>query len=208
LAGHAHKTWHDLIQREVAQHLFSETTTALNNDHTGQFAEFINQALNSTDKRIQQKQPVTPAFLFAVFLWQPVQDETERLINKGMVPYEASQKAASKMFEKQRQTIAVPKRFSITAREIWSLQFRLFNRRKKNVDSLITHPKFRAAYDFLVLRAGNDQQLKELADWWSEFQNSAPERRFEMIKSATKNTPNKNKKRKKHNSFRKKKTQS
>jgi poly(A) polymerase len=206
LAGHAYKTWHDLIERGVAQHLFSATTTALNNDQSGNFAQFIDKALNSTDKRIAQMQPVTPAFLFAVFLWLPVQNETERLLKKGMVAYEASQKAASKMFDLQRETIAVPKRFSITAREIWSLQFRLFNRRKKNVDSLIAHPKFRAAYDFLVLRAGNDKQLKELADWWTDFQNSAPEVRFEMIKSATKNTPNKGKKRRKPSSFKKNKT--
>jgi poly(A) polymerase len=205
LAGHAFKTWHDLIDRGVAQHLFSATITALNNDSSGNFSQFIDNALNSTDKRISQSQPVTPAFLFAVFLWQPVQNETERLRNKGMVPYEASQKAASKIFEKQRETIAVPKRFSITAREIWSLQFRLFNRRKKNVDSLIAHPKFRAAYDFLVLRAGTDQQLQELAEWWTEFQNTTAEKQFEMIKIAAKSTPSKNKKRRKPSAAKNKK---
>jgi len=205
LAGHAYKTWHELLKREVAQHLFPETINALKKETSGKFAAFIDQALNSTDKRIQQQQPVTPAFLFAVFLWQPVQDETQRLLKKGMVAYEASQKSASKMFDRQRQTIAVPKRFSITAREIWSLQFRLFNRRKKNVDSLIAHPKFRAAYDFLCLRAGKEQELKELADWWTDFQNAAPENRFEMIKKATKDTPNRNKRRRKSNSFNKNK---
>ncbi len=183
LAGCAFKTWHELIKRGVAQHLFSATTNALKMDESRDFAKFIDQALNSTDSRIEQNLPVTPAFLFAVILWQPLQNETLRLINKGLIPAEASQKAASKVFDLQRKTIAVPKRFSITAREIWSLQPRFINLRKKNVESLIEHPRFRAAYDFLCLRAGKDKQLNEQVVWWTKFQEVDFEQRLQMIKA-------------------------
>lgn len=183
LAGHAFTTWHQLIKRDVAQHLFSATITALNKDETGDFSAFIDEALNSTDKRIEQNLPVTPAFLFAVILWQPLQNETLRLINKGVIPAEASQKAASKVFDIQRKTIAIPKRFSITAREIWGLQPRFNNLRKKNVESLIEHPRFRAAYDFLCLRAGKDKALMQQAQWWTSFQEADFAKRQEMIKA-------------------------
>lgn len=181
LAGHAYKTWQLLVETDVARHLFPATTTALAQDNSNQFADFIEQALKNTDRRIEQKQPVTPAFLFAVFLWQPMNDLTRQLIEKGIAPYDATQKASARMFDIQRKTITVPKRFSITAREIWGLQFRLLNRRKRNVESLIQHPRFRAAYDFLCLRAGEDQQLEELARWWTDFQEASPENQQQLI---------------------------
>ncbi len=193
LAGHAYTTWHQLVDRGIAKHLFSQTVGALNSQNDNQFADFLDRALNNTDKRIAQEQPVTPAFLFAVFLWQPQQNLTRQFIDKGVPPYEASQKAASQVFDKQRRTISVPKRFSITAREIWSLQFRLTNRRKRSVDMLIQSPKFRAGYDFLCLRAGDDPQLKELADWWTDFQEAKPQARDKMLKDCAKATPNKRK---------------
>lgn len=184
LAGHAQSTWQALIAHNVAYHLFPQTCAELKREKQGKFNLFVNAALASTDKRIAQQQPVTPAFLFAVFLWQPVQSLTQSLISKGMVPYEASQKAAARVIDKQRQLIAIPKRFSIVAREIWSLQFRLTNRRKRNVDSLIQNPRFRAAYDFLCLRAGDDPELKSLADWWTDFQEASPEQRHTLLRNA------------------------
>lgn len=183
LAGHAQKTWHSLVKHNVAHHLFPQTCHQLKQDKQGEFEHFVDAALASTDKRIAHNQPVTPAFLFAVFLWQPVQSLTQNLIAKGMVPYEASQKAAARVIDNQRQIIAIPKRFSIVAREIWALQFRLTNRRKRNVDSLIQNPRFRAAYDFLCLRAGKDAELKSLANWWTDFQEASPEARHELLKN-------------------------
>ncbi|TQV87845.1 polynucleotide adenylyltransferase PcnB [Aliikangiella coralliicola] len=191
LAGHARKTWEQLVDFDVAPHLFKATTNALNQDSDGSFRLFIDAALKSTDNRIAQKMPVTPAFLFAVFLWHPLQLHTQQLIRKGMAPYEASQKAANKILEKQRQTIAIPKRFSMVVREIWGLQPRLSNRRKRNIDSLIQHPRFRAAYDFLCLRAGNDQQLSEIANWWTEFQDSDDSKKSQMVNLLSKQPRNK-----------------
>lgn len=199
LAGHAQKTWHSLVEHDVAHHLFPQTCHQLRQDKQGEFEHFVDAALTSTDKRIAHNQPVTPAFLFAVFLWQPVQSLTQNLIAKGMVPYEASQKAAARVIDKQRQIIAIPKRFSIVAREIWALQFRLTNRRKRNVDSLIQNPRFRAAYDFLCLRAGKDAELKSLANWWTDFQEASPEARHELLKNVGDGRSNRKKRHNKRN---------
>ncbi len=207
LAGHAQDTWNSLCKRNVANYLFEQTVSSLNhqtgtdetsNIDSSEFNAFIQAALQSTDKRIANQQPVTPAFLFAVFLWKPLQDLTQILINKGMPAYEANQKAASTVMDKQRQAIGIPKRFSAIAKEMWSLQFRLNNQRKKSVNSLIGHPRFRAAYDFLCLRAGSDPCLQILAKWWTDYQEASPEIRNEMLSQID------HPKRKKRRNFKKK----
>lgn len=201
LAGYALKTWHRLIQDKVAEHLFSSTVKALEGDKSGNFATFIDAALKSTDRRIAQQQPVTPAFLFAVFLWQPMQNISQKLISQGVSSYDAGQQAATQVLNIQRQSISLPKRFSMVARDIWSLQFRLNNRRKRSVETLVAHPKFRAAYDFLCLRAGNDPQLKELSQWWTRYQEVSDPEKALMIKNANgqKNSKRKYYKKKSYN---------
>lgn len=185
LAGHAESTWNSLCEREVANYMFEQTIASLKandkDDKHSDFALFIQSALQSTDKRIANKQPVTPAFLFAVFLWKPLQDLTEEYSSKGMPAYEANQKAATKVMDQQRLAVAIPKRFSTIAKEMWSLQFRLNNLRRKSVTSIISHPRFRAAYDFLCLRAGNDPQLATLAKWWTDYQEASAEERHDML---------------------------
>lgn len=182
LAGHALNTWRAMRSYNVAQHIFKQTCSALQKEQDSKFNQFVEAALANTDKRIQQDLPVTPAFLFAVFLWRPQQVLTQTLMQKGLPAYEASQKAASKVIEKQRDTISIPKRFSMVIKEIWALQFQLISRRKRTIERVAQHPRFRAAYDFLCLRAGNDQNLKELVRWWTDFQEVTSEIQTIMIK--------------------------
>ncbi len=181
LAGHAFDTWHTLNQYAVIQHLLPETYKSFNDPNNKQFIAFINQALKNTDQRIHANKSVTPAFLFSIFLWLPMKNLAQTFIAKGVSHYEANQKAASKVFNRQNQHIAIPKRFSITIREIWELQFRLTNRRKRNVESLMQHNRFRAAYDFLCLSAGDDPKLSELAQWWTLYQESNSNQQLKMI---------------------------
>jgi len=187
LAGHAEKTWNSLCERKVAQYLFPQTIESLKNSVNSESSQaahnFIKSALTNTDKRIANGQPVTPAFLFAVFLWQPLQDRVSHFQSKGMPAYEAHLKAASIVMDKQRETIGIPKRFSAIAKEMWALQFRLTNRRSKGVQSLISHVRFRAAYDFLCLRAGQDEELKELAKWWTDYQDADTKDRDLLLKN-------------------------
>ncbi len=197
LAGHAEATWNQLFEQGVSEFLFPQTVKALNdnNQSVKGFEQFIAAALKNTDKRISLKQPVTPAFLFAVILWKPVQTLTEKLIAKGKPPYEASQKAAAQVMEQQRQVTAIPKRFSLVAKEIWSLQHRLFNRRKKSVQSLINHARFRAAYDFLCLRAGENKELVALAQWWTDYQDADHDGKLKLIATVDHGQNNKKKRR-------------
>lgn len=189
LAGHAEKTWVELCKQEVAQYLFPQTIASLENSKTSQtnspFNSFIFSALKNTDKRIKNEQPVTPAFLYAVFLWQPLQEEVAKLQRKGFSVYEAHLKAASRVMEIQRDSINMPKRFSAIAKEIWSLQHRLTNLKRKSVYSLASHIRFRAAYDFLCLRAGDDPELHSLANWWTDFQECNSEQQETMIRNST-----------------------
>ena len=187
LAGHAEKTWDSLCHHTVAQYLFPQTIESLQNSANSKASQaahdFIRSALISTDKRIANGQPVTPAFLFAVFMWQPLQDQVARFQAKGMPTYEAHQKAASIVMDEQRETIGIPKRFSAMAKEMWALQFRLTNRRRKGVQSLVSHVRFRAAYDFLCLRAGEDKELQELAKWWTDYQDDDAKDRDLLLKN-------------------------
>ena len=71
---------------------------------------------------------------------------------------------------RQISQVSVPRRFSLAAREIWSLQARLEQRRGKRAIQLLGRPRFRAAYDFLLLRAESGEDVAEMAEWWTKFQ--------------------------------------
>jgi len=137
---------------------------------------FVNAALRNTAERIAQDQTVSPAFLFASLLWPAVVMRARILSNKQGLPEPlATAQASEEVIAKTAQTVAIPKRFSIVMREIWQLQSRFEQRSQSRVRRFLTHPRFRAAYDFLMLRAlpGDDTALRELADWWTEAQATA-----------------------------------
>ncbi len=126
------------------------------------------QALASTDNRLAEGKPVNPAFLLAALLWEPLQDRMRR---HGDHPndVEALQAAADLVIQDQIRRVALPRRYSLPIREIWEFQQRLTAITGKRPLRLLSHPRFRAGYDFLLLRAGTDEQAAELADWWTRF---------------------------------------
>ncbi|MCG6873247.1 MAG: polynucleotide adenylyltransferase PcnB [Gammaproteobacteria bacterium] len=134
-------------------------------------------ALASTDARVQAGKPVTPAFLFAAALWEPVRRAAKRREEHGMAPIQALQDAGQQIITEQQQFIAVPRRFSIPVREIWDLQPRLEQRHPRRVLPLLEHRRFRAAYDFLVLRSEIGEVDPSLARWWTEIQEDNQEQR-------------------------------
>ncbi len=137
----------------------------------------IRQALANTDERIAQDKPVTPAFLYAALLWPPLQERQARIEGEGMPPIPAMQQAANEVISEQVRHTALPKRFSIPMKEIWEMQQRLTRRGGKRAELLLEHPRFRAGYDFLLLREQTGEDLGGLGDWWTEFQEaSAPDR--------------------------------
>ncbi len=125
--------------------------------------------------------PVTPVFIFAAILWYPFVEEKERLQqDDGLTDIAASHEAANTIISKQLLFTTIPKRFSGPMRDIWFLQSRLPTRFGRKPDSLLVHKRFRAAYDFLLLREAAGEQTGNLGAWWTEYQDATDDRRTEM----------------------------
>jgi len=173
-SGHALACFRLLREYRLLGHLFPQTERHLSGAHGEVFEQFITRALENTDKRIQRDLPVTPAFLIAVLLWEPVTQMQQQEIDKGVAPVIALQRAAQIIFHEQVRQVAIPRRFSTMVREIWDLQGRFGRVRGKRIQRLAQHKRFRAAYDFLCLRsrAYPDKALAEQCRWWTDYQQS------------------------------------
>ena len=143
--------------------------------------KLIHYSLRSTDQRIAKGRPVTPAFLFAAILWAPMRQLAEDFQSQGMPPAPALQQAAMTVLDNQVAHTAIPKRFSIMVREIWDLQGRLERRQPRAVESLLEHPRFRAAYDFLLLREQAGENLNDAGQWWTDMQEGDEQSRQHLI---------------------------
>lgn len=163
---------------------------------------FIN-ALTNTEKRIAANRPVTPAFLYAALMWENVRHESAFLTTNGCSPLEALQKAGDRVVANLVQRVSFPKRFSLQSREIWVMQERLARGRMRNAFRLLDHPRFRAAYDFLVLRAESGEDVGELAEWWTHFQEEDEEARNRMIAAQRKQGAGKKRPRRRRRSSKK-----
>ncbi|MFT0211673.1 polynucleotide adenylyltransferase PcnB [Pseudomonas sp. F1_0610] len=179
--GKALKTYELLQEYNLFAPLFPETAHIIASG--SQYAsEIVRSALKNTDERISANKPVTPAFLFAALLWPGVPVRTTDIQNQGIPAFEASQEASHWVLHNQLKHTAIPKRFSIPMREIWSLQERLTRRQGKRADVLLAHPRFRAAYDFLLLRESAGEQTTGLGQWWTEYQFADDAKKRSMIK--------------------------
>ncbi|MFG0380896.1 polynucleotide adenylyltransferase PcnB [Pseudomonas sp. zbq_18] len=181
LAGYAEYTFELLVEYDLFAPLFPASARALeqNPDYT---AKLIRQALANTDERIALGKPVTPAFLFAALLWPAIPARAAQLQARGMPPIPAMQEAAHDLISEQCKRIAVPKRFTLPIREIWDMQERLPRRQGKRADQLLENPRFRAGYDFLLLREEAGEQTGGLGDWWTEYQDASDSERRAMIR--------------------------
>ncbi|GGO71078.1 polynucleotide adenylyltransferase PcnB [Bowmanella pacifica] len=145
--------------------------------------QFVEQVLVNTDERINAELRVTPAFIYAALLWYPVEQRCQQLqADGGLSNQDAFNMAMNDVLNRQLQRIMIPKRFTLPMRDIWALQHRLSRRFGKRAYVLLEHPKFRAAYDFLLLRASIEGgELEVLASWWTDFQDADAERRKSML---------------------------
>jgi poly(A) polymerase len=133
----------------------------------------IEQALIDTDARVAIGKRVTPAYIYAIMLWYPLEQRAHSIsFESGMDYHDAFLLAMNEVLSIQVKTIAIPKRFTSAIRDIWILQLRLPRFGGKRAQRVYQHVKFRAAYDFLVLRAKVEQshELAELTAWWKEYQ--------------------------------------
>lgn len=191
-AGYAEDCYHLLQDYGLFAPLFPETAAALG---AGESDEVILAALANTDRRIKQGKPVTPYFLYGALLWPALKLEWERRESEGEPSYQALQLAASDVVARQVQATSVPRRFSVPMKEVWDLQARLPKRRGKRAETLLAHPRFRAAYDFLLVREAAGEQTEGLGQWWTEYQNLDEAGRRTMISALGGPAPRKRRRR-------------
>ena len=166
------------------QVLFPVVEAVLQQEQGERAGQLIRLALQSTAERIRQDKPVTPSFIYAAMLWQPVCERAQALRDNGVPASPAMAQAASEVVAQQCQTVAIPKRFSGMCADMWHLQARFEQRRGKRPYRMLEHKRFRAAYDFLLLRAQVGEVAQELADWWTRFQDVDGEARQDMVQAA------------------------
>lgn len=179
--GYALETFELLRHHNLFQYLFPLTDEALAREEQGFPLTLVPRALANTDARVNQGKPVTPAFLFAAMLWEPVRRQMQELQERGLSGYDAFQRAADAALAEQLRHVSIPRRFSVPMREIWAMQERLTRRHGRQAFRLIEDKRFRAAYDFLVLRADAGEAARELADWWTRFQEVPDAERDAMV---------------------------
>lgn len=170
LGGYGLKSFRMLERHGLLEHVFPATARVLAGGGAAHFRRLVEQTLASTDARVREDKPVTPAFLFAAMLWEPMRVTAQALADGGADVASAWTHAVDRVLREQAARVAIPRRFTLTIEEIWSLQPRFTQRTRKRAFKLLEHPRFRAAYDFLVLRAEGSPQLTELANWWTEAQ--------------------------------------
>lgn len=190
LSGQAAQGWRLLAGTPLRQALFPGCNPE---------EPLIDRAMRNTDERIRVGKPVTPGFLLAVLLWRDYQNRIGEFEGQ-LKPSEARVHAASDCLAVQQQIIAVPRRFSQFIREVWQLQDRLEHRLARSIERLAGHVRFRAAYDFLVIRAETEQgatavELAEAAEWWTRYQEVGAEKQSAMIEERRTSQPRKKRRR-------------
>lgn len=142
---------------------------------------FIKLALKNTDERVLADKPVSPAFLFASLLWHEVLVAWQKYQDIGERSIPALYMAMDDVINSQAEKLAIHKRYSGTMKEIWALQPRFEQRAGKRPFSLIENPRYRAGYDFLLLRCESGEVDMELGEWWTNFANAEGAARAEML---------------------------
>ena len=194
MSGHALRGVHQL-RAEGLHHGMLPLLDTILDDPTGE--RFINAALKTTDLRIAQDKPASPAFLFGTLLWPQVLQRWRALEAAGEKPQPALFLAMDEVLDAQRSQLAIPRRYDGMMKEIWALQPRFEQRGGQRPYRLLEHPRFRAAYDFLLLRAESGEVDAELGDWWTRFQDVGDDERAAMLRADSAPRPRRKRKRRK-----------
>ena len=183
--GHAVKTFAMLQEFQLGTFLFSPTLEALS-EADNSSTKLVELALEKTDQRLNENKSVTPSFLFAALLWPVFKMHLAESKNLGLAPQLAFEKSAQFAINEQLGYTAIPRRFTLATKEIWQLQSKLASRSKKSIESVFCNIRFRAAYDFLLLREESGEELKGLGEWWTKFQENNESERKKLILSRSK----------------------
>jgi poly(A) polymerase len=178
LSGNAVECVRVLRELQLHHGLLPLLDKALEDPETGPFAM---AALRATDERLAADKPVSPAFLLAALLWGQVERSLRKYEDKGLPTIPALHSAMHDALDLQRDSLAIPKRFDATMKELWLMQPRFLQRGGHRPFRLLEHPRFRAAYDFFALRAASANAPQEAANWWERFQDTSSDEREKML---------------------------
>ena len=193
-AGHAEKTFALLRKHDLFAQLFRETNDEINRDD--KFLKFVNTALVNTDKRVAAEKSVTPMFLIGVFLWAPIRRLAEKLRSRDeMSEAQALALAAYQITGLQQSRISIPRRFTAPMREMLAMQPRFAVMKGKRALKLLDHRRFRAAYDFMMLRVSVGELNGEVGRFWTDVQKQGAEERARNFQLQSKQSNRKRRRR-------------
>lgn len=187
LSGYALQTFEALRHYGLFRRLFPATEDCLSTEENGFPRLFLIRALENSDLRIAEGKPVTAYFLLAAFLWEPVRVLAAKKISRGEQESIAFQIAASEIISKQMRSITLPRHISLAMREVWNMQPKFEVRHGAKPSRLIEHPRFRASYDFLLLRVETGGASAEMAEWWTRYQSANEDERRKMTQPPRRN---------------------
>ncbi len=145
---------------------------------------FVHAALTRTDERVAEGKPISPGFLFATLLWQQVRVRWNERVAAGENSIPALHAAIDSVLDEQGEKLAIQKRMVGDMREIWVMQPRFERRTPAAANRLVAHMRFRAAYDFMLLRCDAGEADAELGAWWTRFIDADDEAREHLLSKA------------------------
>ena len=178
--GSASKTFDKLVEYEVLKYLLPATSRYLEEEKSDEkIIHFIKLALKNSDSRVAKDLPLTPAFLFSVLLWPSVVKRIGE-IQSSKIKIPLLRKAADKAIREQNSHCFIPNRVESMIKDIWEFQIKLLKVKSPKITSLISHKRFRASYDFLILREQSGVNLNGCGKWWTDIQNQSEHRREDL----------------------------
>lgn len=180
LAGYGVQTFEMLRHYGLFAILFPATDSALETEDHDFPRLFLIRALENSDKRYAEGKSVTPYFLLAALMWEPLQLAAQKRIAHGENETIAYQNAANEILSKQIKITALPRHITQSMRDVWFMQNKFSRTVGARPYRLLEQPKFRAAYDFLQLRAETGGADPDLIDWWTRFQTADEATRTKM----------------------------
>jgi len=180
LSGYGVQTFEMLRQYGLFGMLFPAVEKSLSHEAAHFPKMMIINALKNADDRVAEGKTVQSYFLFAALLFEPMQQRADEKIKKGELESIAYYEAAGEVLTQQVRRLAIPRHFTLAIREVWSLQPKFSSQVGMKPYRLLTHPRFRAAYDFLMLRAQTGSASTELAEWWTAYQATSESEQRKM----------------------------
>ncbi len=191
--GYGLNCFHLLREYQLFQLLLPLTENNIN-----QSSAMIEQALKNTDERVAIGKSVNPAFFLSVLLWQPMLDFKKHFLDQDMHDMEALLNASREVLARQQAHLTIPKRFGLMIKEIWHMQPQLQHPTQKRAMRTLSNKRFRAAYDFLLLRCSvGETKLTPLCEWWTEIQTKTFPEQEALCASLSPHGKKRRKKRKK-----------